>query len=126
RCIDMSQGNRIVPVTGVAGTGKTTIIRIVYNELREAGYSVVLCAPTGKAAKRIYEATGIPALTIHRLLEYPHPGERDEKTGKALATTDPKRNRGNPLPHDIVIADEYAMVNLEVHSNLVHALKSGA
>lgn len=125
RCIDMSPNNRIVAVTGPAGTGKTTIIRIVYEELTAAGYDVALCAPTGKAAKRIYEATGIPAVTIHRLLEYPHPGERDEKTGKQLVTTIPKRDRTNPLAQKIVIADEYAMVNVEVHSNLVHALPPG-
>lgn len=126
RCTDMSPDNpRIVPVTGPAGTGKTTIISVVYTTLVEAGYSVALCAPTGKAAKRIYEATGIPAVTIHRLLEYPHPGERDEKTGKALESTVPKRDKMNPLSQKVVIADEYAMVNTEVHSNLVHALPSG-
>ena len=123
RCCDMQQ--RIVPVTGVAGTGKTTIIREVYTTLRDAGYSVVLCAPTGKAAKRITEATGIPAMTIHRLLEYPHPGERDPDTGKALNTTDPKRDRDNPLPYKVVLADEYAMVNREVHRNLIDALPTG-
>lgn len=126
RCVDMSSGNRIVPVTGPAGTGKTTIIRVVHSILTEAGYNVVLCAPTGKAAKRIHEATGIPAQTIHRLLEYPHPGERDEKTGKALRSTDPKRNTKNPLVENIIIADEYAMVNTEVHTNLVAALRPGA
>lgn len=126
RCTDMSPGNRIIPVTGPAGTGKTTIIRIVYETLVEAGYNVALCAPTGKAAKRIYEATGIPAVTIHRLLEYPHPGERDEKTGKPLSTTDPKRRASNPLDEDVILADEYAMVNLSVHSNLIHALGRGA
>jgi len=116
---------RIVPVTGVAGTGKTTIMREVYNKLREGGYGVVLCAPTGKAAKRIQEATGIPAQTIHRLLEYPHPGERDAETGKALSTTDPKRDKRNPLWHHVVLADEYAMVNREIHRNLIDALPPG-
>lgn len=123
RCCDMQA--RIVPITGVAGTGKTTIIREVYKILMEAGYSVVLCAPTGKAAKRITEATGIPAMTLHRLLEYPHPGERDEKTGKALATTVPKRDKRNPLTQQVVLADEYAMVNREVHRNLIDALPAG-
>jgi len=122
QCCDCSAGNRIVAVTGAAGTGKTTIIKQVYDTLIKAGYSVVLVAPTGKAAKRIYEATGIRASTIHRLLEYPHPGERDDKTGEALESTTPKRKKSNPLEHQIVIADEYAMVNLEVHTNLVAAM----
>ena len=120
RCCDMQQ--RIVPITGVAGTGKTTIIREVYITLADAGYRVVLCAPTGKAAKRIHEATGIPAMTIHRLLEYPHPGERDAETGKALITTVPRRDKRNPIREQVVLADEYAMVNREVHRNLIDAL----
>ena len=126
RCSDCSAGNRIVAVTGAAGTGKTTIIKQVYDTLRAGRYSVVLAAPTGKAAKRIYEATGIRASTIHRLLEYPHPGERDETTGQALTTTLPKRNRKNPLEQEVVIVDEYAMVGIEVHRNLVEALPSSA
>lgn len=120
RCCDMQQ--RIVPITGAAGTGKTTIIREVYKKIRDAGYSVVLCAPTGKAAKRIQEATGLPAMTIHRLLEYPHPGERDEATGKPLISTVPKRDKRNPITQVVVLADEYAMVNREVHRNLIDAL----
>ena len=126
RCSDCAAGNRIVAVTGAAGTGKTTIIRQVYDTLQRAGYGVVLAAPTGKAAKRIYEATGIRASTIHRLLEYPHPGERDAETGQALTVTMPKRNRKNPLDQAVVIVDEYAMVGIEVHRNLVEALSSGA
>lgn len=120
RCCDMQQ--RIVPITGVAGTGKTTIIREVYKELSDAGYAVALCAPTGKAAKRIQEATGLPAMTIHRLLEYPHPGERDPDTGAALLATVPKRDKRNPITQVVVLADEYAMVNREVHRNLIDAL----
>lgn len=123
RCCDMQQ--RIVPITGVAGTGKTTLIREVFVELGNAGYSVVLCAPTGKAAKRIQEATGIPAMTIHRLLEYPHPGERDPDSGKPLSSTVPKRDKRNPIGQQVVLADEYAMVNREVHRNLIDALPPG-
>ena len=123
RCCDVEK--RIVPVTGQAGTGKTTILRMVHEALEAAGHNVVLCAPTGKAAKRIQEATGIEAMTIHRLLEYPRPGEIDQKTGKPLVTTDPKRDRSNPLEQNVVLADEYAMVNHEVHSNLVWALPRG-
>lgn len=122
-CLDTTL--RMVAVSGPAGTGKTSIMRVAYDKLVDAGHNVVLCAPTGKAAKRIHEATGIPAMTIHRLLEYPHPGERDEKTGKPLRTTDPKRFRGNPIEYNIVLCDEYAMVNTLVHRNLVDALPPG-
>lgn len=122
-CCDMS--NRVVAVTGAAGTGKTTILQNVYNNLASQGISVVLCAPTGKAAKRITEATGIPAITVHRLLEYPHPGERHPETGKMLRTTEPKRDRSHPLEYKVVLCDEYAMVNVEVHRNLFDALPNG-
>ena len=116
---------RIVAVTGKAGTGKTTILQSVYNTLTARGFTVVLCAPTGKAAKRIKEATGIDAVTFHRLLEYPHPGELDEKTGKPLISTDPKRDRRNPIEAKVVLADEYAMANNEIHRNLLDALPNG-
>ena len=122
-CCDVTR--RVVAVTGAAGTGKTTILANVYRALYEQGRQVVLCAPTGKAAKRITEATGIPACTIHRLLEYPHPGERNEKTGKTLVSTDPKRDRNHPLEQKVVLCDEYAMVSVEVHRNLLDALPNG-
>ena len=67
-CLDPSR--RVVAITGEAGTGKTTIMQDVYRLWKKRGKNVVLCAPTGKAAKRITEATGITACTIHRLLEY--------------------------------------------------------
>ena len=124
RCCSLKE--RIVPVTGAAGTGKTTILQNVYRNLYKQGCTVVLCAPTGKAAKRITEATGIKAQTIHRLLEYPHPGEVDQKTGKSLVTTDPKRDRKNPIEYKVVLVDEYAMVSVEVHRNLLDAMPNGA
>jgi len=118
--------NRIVAVTGKAGTGKTTIMRLVYEQLTEQGLRVVMCAPTGKASKRISQATGLQAMTIHRLLEYPYPGERDEKTGKTYQSGFPKRCRANPLDCDVVLCDEYAMVTQEVHRNLLDALPKHA
>lgn len=117
--------NRIVAVTGAAGTGKTTILKKTYDKLKELGYNVVLCSPTGKAAKRIYELTGIPAMTIHRLLEYTHPGDPDPKTGQPVGVSEPRRTRLNPLEYDTVLADEYAMVPDEIHRNLVDALPRG-
>lgn len=130
-CCDTTK--RLVSVTGQAGTGKTTIIKQVYEQLVASGYRVAVAAPTGKAARRIREATGINAVTMHRLLEYPHPGEIDEETGKPQDATKPRRGKPTinnpdaiPLDEDVVIVDEYAMVSTELHRNLVNALHSGA
>lgn len=122
-CVDRAR--RVVGVTGKAGTGKTTIIRHCFNILTDAGYSCALTAPTGKASKRIKEATGITAQTIHRLLEFSSPGEPDPKTGKPMFVSMPKRNRGRPLDYDVIIGDEYAMVNQELHGDVVGAIKPG-
>jgi exodeoxyribonuclease V alpha subunit len=117
--------NRIVAVSGAAGTGKTLTLKKTYNSLKEAGYNVVLCSPTGKAAKRIFELTGIPAMTIHRLLEYSHPGDPDPKTGQPVGVSEPKRTKFNPIEYDVVLGDEYAMVPDELHRALVDALPRG-
>lgn len=123
-CLDRSK--RIVSVTGAAGTGKTSIIKAVFKELQDAGVTVALAAPTGKAAKRIREATGIQAQTVHKLLEYSRPGERDEKTGKPMTDTVPKRDHTNPLWQMVVIVDEYTMINHELNRNIIDALQRGA
>lgn len=123
-CCDMDR--RVVAITGQAGTGKTSLFREVYRRLTEAGYSVGVCAPTGKAAKRIRETGLDVAVTNHRILEYSHPGERHPTTGKVMGVSSPKRDRSNPLEYDVILADEYAMVNQEVHRNLFDALKVGA
>lgn len=122
-CCDLQK--RLVSVSGAAGSGKTTIIRLIHEFFAARNVSVALAAPTGKAARRIKEATGIDAITIHKLLEYNRPGERDEKTGKPLDVTKPKRDRTNPLTQRVIIVDEYAMVNHELHNNLLAALPSG-
>lgn len=118
-------GQRVVPITGQAGTGKTTLMKTVHDKFVEAGHTVALCAPTGKAAKRISEATSLQATTIHRLLEYPKPGEIDEKTGKPLSTTRPRRHNRYPLAQNIVLVDEYAMVDWTLHTDLLHAIPTG-
>lgn len=123
-CCDIT--SRVVGVTGAAGSGKTTILKKAYRQLEEQGYSVGLAAPTGKAAKRIYEVTGILALTNHRLLEYTHPGDPDPKTGKPALFSYPRRTRANPLDLDVLFVDEYAMVNRELHRSLFDALRPGA
>lgn len=123
-CMDLEK--RIVSVTGPAGTGKTTILKTTYKNYIESGYSVGLAAPTGKAAKRITELTGFPASTIHRLLEFTHPGEVDEKTGKPYGMSVPRRTRQRPLDLDVLFVDEYTMVNHELHRDIIDALKPGA
>lgn len=119
-CCDLS--NRVVAVTGAAGSGKTTILQMVYDNLVDAGYNVALISPTGKAAKRIKEVTGIEAMTLHRFLEYTHPGDPDPKTGRPSGISMPRRHRQNPVEVDIVLADEYAMTAREQHRALFDAL----
>lgn len=128
-CCDVSR--RLVAVTGKAGTGKTTIIKNVVQRLEAAGYTVGMSAPTGKAAKRITEVTGIPAMTNHRMLGYGMPLDHeveDEKTGEKKVvkiSTGPRYDRRQPMSYDVVIGDEYAMVNREIHDSILAALKPG-
>jgi exodeoxyribonuclease V alpha subunit len=129
-CCDLSK--RIVAVTGKAGTGKTMIMREVARNLTSNGYMVQASAPTGKAAKRINEMTGLQAMTNHRMLGYGMPREievEDEQTGDKKiieVSTGPRFTRLRQLPYDTILCDEYAMVNQEIHRNLIDALKSGA
>lgn len=123
-CMDMSK--RLVAVTGAAGTGKTTLLKKGYKEYTDSGYLVKLAAPTGKSAKRIEEVTGFPASTVHRLLEFSHPGEVDEKTGKVYGDSVPKRNMRNPLDCDVLFVDEYTMVNQQLHRDILDAMKPGS
>jgi exodeoxyribonuclease V alpha subunit len=111
---------RLVGVTGGAGTGKTTILRHVYTRLHDMGFAVVLVAPTGRAAKRIQEATGIPAKTIHRLLEFPRLSDEDYKAGEAGM---PKRNRSNPLLERVILVDESSMIGPQLYGQLMDALR---
>ena len=129
-CCDTSR--RIVAVTGKAGTGKTMMMREVARRLIAAGYNVQSSAPTGKAAKRIREATGLQAMTNHRMLGYGMPLDvevEDDKTGDkkiVQVSSGPKFTRAHPFFYDTILCDEYAMVNQEIHRNLIDALKPGA
>ena len=96
-------------ITGGPGTAKTTILREALDRLGESA-RVALCAPTGKAAKRMLEATGKPASTIHRLLGF-NPAEG----GFYYDAT-------NPLPFDVVFVDEASMIDVELFANLVEAI----
>ena len=102
----------VLVITGGPGTGKTTIINCIIRLLSSEG-DVVLCAPTGRAAKRMTEATGYESKTIHRLLEYG--GEEG-----AFA-----RNQENPVEGDCVIVDEASMVDLMLMRSLLRAIEPG-
>lgn len=121
-CADIHK--RLVSVTGEAGTGKTTIIKAACDELQRNGVTFALAAPTGKAARRIREATGYPAQTIHKLLEFNRP-EVNEETGEQTSISAPSRTRSNPLDYKIIIVDEYAMVPTGLHRDLVSAIRPG-
>jgi exodeoxyribonuclease V alpha subunit len=120
-CCDMTV--TIASVTGGAGVGKTLVMGEVYKELRRMKKSVALCAPTGRAAKRIQELTGIPAKTVHRLLEFPMPDDdQDLKTDPNL----PRRCRENPLDQQVVIVDEASMISPGIYRFLMDALRRGS
>ena len=99
-------------ITGGPGTGKTTIIRFITTAVQEMGLEVALTAPTGRAAKRMTEATGQDAKTLHRLLEY-IPGEGF------------LRNQDNPLFYDMIIVDEMSMVDVPLMNALTKAIPRG-
>lgn len=122
QCTDLSK--RVVSVTGQAGTGKTYIINEACRRLTDRGRTVALAAPTGRAARRIYESTGRPATTIHKLLGYGKP-EVDPNTGAPIKESGPTKHKDEPLEYTDVIVDEYAMVNEELHRNLIDALPKG-
>ncbi|HEY8465105.1 MAG TPA: ATP-dependent RecD-like DNA helicase [Bacillota bacterium] len=103
-------------ITGGPGTGKTTIIKAVVNLFKAARFTIMLAAPTGRAAKRLAEATGEPARTVHRLLGY---GNNDE-TGDNF-----QFNEDEPLKTDVLIVDEFSMVDLMLFYNLLKALTPG-
>ena len=102
----------VLVITGGPGTGKTTIINCIIRLLASEG-DVVLCAPTGRAAKRMTEATGYESKTIHRLLEYG--GEEGSFA----------RNQENPIEGDCVIVDETSMVDLMLMRSLLRAIEPG-
>ena len=101
-------------LTGGPGTGKTTTLNGVIKILKAQKKRILLCAPTGRAAKRMSDLTGEPAKTIHRLLEVDFTSKDELKF---------KRNEKNPLPADVIIADEMSMVDSLLMCSLVRAIK---
>ena len=108
---------RVAVLTGGPGTGKTTTMQTLIRLLDATGLSYVLASPTGRAAKRLSEATGKQAKTIHRLLEFSPGGAGGFGFG---------RNEDNPLTADMVIVDEASMLDLLLTNSLLKAIPAGA
>lgn len=106
--------NGLTVITGGAGTGKTTVLSAVIRLFAEEEMKVVVCAPTGRAAKRIGELCGVQAKTIHRLLE--------AKFREGARSASFSRNERNPLDCDVVIVDEMSMVDVTLFDALLRAM----
>ena len=116
KAVEMAARNRVMVLTGGPGTGKTTCVRgflALFDRLR---LRTLLCAPTGRAAKRMSEVCGRDAATIHRML-----GTTMGEDGKPVFT----HNEDNPLGCDAVIVDETSMVDIQLFSSLLRALPDG-
>ena len=112
--IRLALSSKVLVITGGPGVGKTTIVKSILRILSAKGARLLLCAPTGRAAKRMTEATGFEARTIHRLLEV------DPKAGGF------KRNDENPLDCDLLVLDEASMVDVMLMHALTKAVSESA
>lgn len=110
KAVELAMSHGVLVITGGPGTGKTTILQFVIHLADRMGLSYELCAPTGRAAKRMSEATQREARTIHRLLSYTPGGEGFG------------RNQEDPLLTDLVIADEMSMVDVPLMNALLSSL----
>jgi exodeoxyribonuclease V alpha subunit len=110
--------NGVLVITGGPGTGKTTIIKSIIKLLMDDGHKIALAAPTGRAAKRMSEATGFEARTIHRLLEIGYSGDDSELFFQ--------RNGDNPIDADVIIIDEMSMVDILIMNHLLKAIPPGS
>jgi len=111
--------NGLLVITGGPGTGKTTTINTIIKLFESEGMDILLAAPTGRAAKRMTETTGVEAKTIHRLLELSKMS--DDQDNKFSF----ERNEGNPLETDVLIIDEMSMVDINLMNALLKAVSVG-
>ena len=112
--------NGLFVLSGGPGTGKTTTINMMIRYFESQGLDIFLAAPTGRAAKRMTEATGYEARTIHRMLEL-NSALSDEDTRKVSF----ERNEENPLETDVIIIDEMSMVDIQLFQSLLKAVAPG-
>jgi exodeoxyribonuclease V alpha subunit len=112
--VELAASRKVMVLTGGPGTGKTTVTRQILRVFEQAGLKVALCSPTGRAAKRLSEATGQEARTIHRLLEF-QPGERQFRKGYE-----------DRLLVDALIVDEASMIDVVLMNALLRALPDTA
>jgi exodeoxyribonuclease V alpha subunit len=112
--VRVALGSKVMVITGGPGVGKTTLVNSILRVLRAKGIAIALCAPTGRAAKRLGESTGLEARTIHRLLE------TDPRTGRF------KRDAEHPLECDLLVVDEASMVDVPLMRSLLQALPDTA
>jgi exodeoxyribonuclease V alpha subunit len=112
QAVRLALSSKVLVITGGPGVGKTTLVNSILTILRAKQVKALLCAPTGRAAKRLSESTGLEAKTIHRLLEInPVNGEF-------------KRNEDFPLECDVLVADECSMVDVPLANQLLKAVAS--
>ena len=122
----LAADHAILLISGGPGTGKTTTINTIIRYFQEEDMEVMLCAPTGRAAKRMKEATGMEAMTIHRMLGVrAREGEEDRDAPAAPLLTDFGRDEENPLEADVIIVDEMSMVDMYLFHALLKAVRSG-
>ena len=120
KAVEESIKNGLFILSGGPGTGKTTTINMIIRYFESEGMDIFLAAPTGRAAKRMTEATGFEAKTIHRLLEL-NSALSDDDTRR----TSFERNQENPLEADVVIIDEMSMVDIQLFQALLKAILPG-
>ena len=120
KAVETSICSGVSVITGGPGTGKTTIINALIRYFENSGQEVELAAPTGRAAKRITESTGVKARTIHRLLEFSGEPGKEDRQRLYFA-----RNKENPLECDAVIIDEASMVDASLFHALLQAIPYG-
>ncbi|MBZ0186679.1 MAG: AAA family ATPase, partial [Candidatus Obscuribacterales bacterium] len=114
KAVSLALKNKLLVITGGPGVGKTTLVNSILRIIAAKQAEILLCAPTGRAAKRLSESTGLEAKTIHRLLEF---------DPKAFGF---KRNRDNPLQADIVVVDEASMIDIVLMNQLLKAIPDSA